>query len=102
MQELQDIFLQLDFPDIPKDIIHKPAPLWVTDEHCEGPSHYQISSIQTKRDFDQHVRSCVENQDKDLIEPFFEARIFMVLKDYKRLFSYEAKLQAAREKGVKE
>ena len=50
---------------------------------------------QQRADFDQHVRSCADNQAKDLIQPFFEAKIFMVVKDYNSLLSYEAKLHAA-------
>ena len=32
---------------------------------------------------------------KEPVEPFFEAMIFMVLKDYDSLLSYEAKTHAA-------
>ena len=43
-----------------------------------------ISNIRCGRggDFDEHVRNCAARYNKELIEPFFEARILMVLKDY--------------------
>ena len=66
-------------------------------DNFRARTNNHISAIRTNRgaDFDQHVRKCAENQAKDLVEPFFEARIFMVLNDYNSLLSYEAKLQAA-------
>ena len=56
-----------------------------------------ISDIRCNRgaDFDEHVRNCAKNNDKILEEPFFKARIFMVLKDYNNLLDYEGKLHAA-------
>ena len=56
-----------------------------------------ISDIRHKRggDFDKHVRRCAKKKKISLTEPFFEATIFMVLKDYNSLLSYEAMLHAA-------
>ena len=45
--------------------------------------------------FEEHVRECAKKHKKDLIEPFFKARIFMVLKDKDSLLSYEAMLHNA-------
>ena len=45
--------------------------------------------------FDEHVRMCAKKHKKELIEPFFRARIFMVLKDKDSLLSYEAMLHNA-------
>ena len=45
--------------------------------------------------FDKHVRECAAKHKKELVEPFFEAMIFMVLKDYDSLLSYEAMIHAA-------
>ena len=55
-----------------------------------------ISDIKHNRggNFDGHVRNCALSNNKELLEPFFELRVFMVLKDYNRLLDYEAKLHA--------
>ena len=56
-----------------------------------------ISDIRHRRggDFDKHVRKCAKKKKMSLTEPFFEATIFMVLKDYNNLLSYESMIHAA-------
>ena len=51
-----------------------------------------ISGIRCGRggDFDEHVRNCAARHNKELIEPLFEDRILMVLKDYNNLLDYGA------------
>ena len=60
-----------------------------TNCHCSDIRHDRGG------DFDAHVRECAKKHKKELVEPFFEAMIFMVLKDYDSLLSYEAKIHAA-------
>ena len=77
---------------------------------CEGETTYSgktdrtrtrtnghISDIKNNRggDFDKHVRACARKKGLELVEPFFELRIFMVLRDYESLLSYEAKIHRA-------
>ena len=45
--------------------------------------------------FDEHVRKCAEKHKKDLIEPFFELRVFFVLKRFSQLLDYENMIHEA-------
>ena len=65
-------------------------------DNIRNRTNGHISDIRCNRggDFDEHVRNCAKTHNEELIEPFFEARIFMVLKDYNNLLDYEAKLHA--------
>jgi hypothetical protein len=66
-------------------------------DNFRNRTNSHISDIRCNRgaDFDEHVRNCAKKNNKPLVEPFFEARVFMVLKDYNNLLDYEAKLHAA-------
>ena len=54
-------------------------------------SNQHISDIRCGRGgiFDEHVRKCAQKHKKDLIEPFFELRVFLVLKRFSQLLDYE-------------
>ena len=66
-------------------------------DEFRGRTNNHNSDIRKNRGgkFDEHVRECAKKHKKDLIEPFFKARIFMVLKDKDSLLSYEAMLHNA-------
>ena len=46
-------------------------------------------------DFDEHVRECAKSHRMELKEPFFEVRVFFVLKRFSKLLDYEAMIHAA-------
>ena len=60
-------------------------------------TNQHISDIKCDRGgkFDEHVRQCARKHHRDLVEPFFELRVFFVLKRYSQLLDYEAMIHAS-------
>ena len=56
--------------------------------------HISDCRYNTGGDFDHHVYNCDRENKKELIEPFFEIKVFMVLNDYNKLLDYETKLHS--------
>ena len=60
-------------------------------------TNQHISDIKCGRGgkFDEHIRQCAKKHHKNLVEPFFQLRVFFVLKRYSQLLDYEAMIHAS-------